>query len=320
MGPQSASAGLNPRHAEMQCWDRSLVKDLARCPSLQNLGHNNNNTNSNNSLGGIGIGRQDEGRSFYSPKDSGGASFFESDCFRPPSPLHLAALEEGMDDKQKLLPTTHHSQLRAEVTSLKELVGNLVSLISLNKGDPPSFQNGACEHVWDRACKDKLLTTKGAKPEDPSKACSTTACKQDKHQQLEQQKESAKTSLGIGTSIRTDQLEHKKLEQREGAATGCNNNKTTTNNNSMQQQQLRPDSLGTEAKRPPPRPWRILVDTGAEISVAPRSFAAEIQLSSLATRRPTASNSNREEDRNLWREKLATSLPWVQLRDELCDC
>ena len=47
------------------------------------------------------------------------------------------------------------------------------------------------------------------------------------------------------------------------------------------QQQLRPDSLGTEARRPPPRPWRILVDTGAEISVAPRSFAAEIQLSSL---------------------------------------
>ena len=49
----------------------------------------------------------------------------------------------------------------------------------------------------------------------------------------------------------------------------------------MQQQQLRPDSLGTEAKGSPQRPWRILVDTGAEISVAPRSFAAEIPLSSL---------------------------------------
>ena len=149
---------------------------------------------------------------------------------------------------QKLVPTTHHSQLRAEVTSLKELVGNLVSLISLNKGDPPSFQSGTCEHVWDRACKDKLLTAKGAKPEDPSKACSTTACKQDKQQQLEHQKEAAKTSLGIGTSIRTEQLEQKELEQREGAATGCNN-KTTTNNNSMQQQQLRPDSLGTRSKK-----------------------------------------------------------------------
>ena len=49
----------------------------------------------------------------------------------------------------------------------------------------------------------------------------------------------------------------------------------------MKHQQLRPDSLGTETRRPPPRPWRILVDTGAEISVAPKSFAAEIQLSSL---------------------------------------
>ena len=188
-----------------------------------------------------------------------------------------------MDSERKLLPTNHHSQLRAEMSELKELVGNLVSLISLNKGDPPSFQNGTWEHVWDRACKDKLLTAKGAKPEDPSKTCSTTACKQDKQQQLEHQEEVAKTSLGIGTSIRTEQLEQKKLEQREGAATGCNNNnnKTTTNNNSMQQQQLRPDSLGTETKRPPPRPWRILVDTGAEISVAPRSFAAEIQLSFL---------------------------------------
>ena len=212
MGPQPASASLNPRLAEMQCWDRSLVKDLARYPSLQNLDHNNNTKN--NSLGGIGIGRQDRGRSFSSPKDLGVASSSESDFFHPPSPWHLAALEEGMDDKQKFVPTTHHTQLRAEVTSLKELVGNLVSLISLNKGDPPNFQNGTCEHEWDRACRDKLLTTKGAKPEDPSKACSTTACKQDKQQQLEHQKEAAKTCLGIGTSIRTEQLEQKKLEQK----------------------------------------------------------------------------------------------------------
>ena len=166
-----------------------------------------------------------------------------------------------MDDKQKLVPTTpHHSQLRAEMTNLEELVGNLVSLIGLTKGAPPSFQEGTCEHVWDRACKDKLLTTRGAKPEDPRKACSTNACKQDKQQQLEQQQDIAQTSLGIGTSIRTEQLEQKKLEQKEWAAVGCNNNKTTTNNNNMQQQQLRPDSLGTEAKGSPQRPWRILVD------------------------------------------------------------
>ena len=248
MGPQPASAGLNPRHAEMQSWGRSLVKNQARHPSLQNLDHNNNNKN--NSLGGVGIGRQDRGRNFSCPKDLGGASSSESDDSGPPSSLQLATLEEGMDFESKLEPTDHHTQFRAEVTSLKELVGNLVSLISLNKGAPPSFQTGTCEHVWERICRDKLLTTKGAKPEDPSKTCSTNACKQDKQQQLEQQKEAAKTTFGIGTSIRTDKLEQKKLEQREGAATGCNNNKTTTNNNNMQQQQLRPDSLGTETKNP----------------------------------------------------------------------
>ena len=65
----------------------------------------------------------------------------------------------------------------------------------------------------------------------------------------------------------------------------------------MQQQQLRPDSLGTEAKGSPQRPWRILVDTGAEISVAPRSFAAEIPLRSLQPsdlKLQTASGTNIE--------------------------
>ena len=160
------------------------------------------------------------------------------------------------------------------MSELKEFVGNLVSLVGMNKVDPNNLELGACDHVWKKACKDKLLTTRGAKPEDPHKACSTTACKQHKQQQLEQ------------TSMRAEQLEQKKLEQQNKTTTDNNsmqqqNNKTTTNNNSLQQQQLRPDSLGTEAKRPPLRPWRILVDTGAEISVAPRSFAAEIPLSSL---------------------------------------
>ena len=187
MRPHPASAGLNLRLAEMQCWGRSLVKNQARHPSLQNLDHNNNK---NNSLGGIGIGRQDRGRNFSCPKDlwEVSSSSSESDGSGPPSPLQLAALEEGMDSESKLEPTNHQSQLRAEMSELKELVGNLVSLISLNKVDPNNLELGTCDHVWKKACKDKLLTTKGAKPEDPSKACSTNACKQDKQRQLEQQK------------------------------------------------------------------------------------------------------------------------------------
>ena len=268
MRPHSASAGLNLRLAGMQSWgrDKKSLLDTQACRTWDTT----TETTTTTSLGGIG--RQDRGRSFSSPKDLPEASSSTSDDSHSPSPWQIAALEEGMGVESKLRQE-HHSQLRAEVSELKEFVGNLVSLISFNQVQPNNLELRTCEHVWKRACIDKLLTTKGAKQEDPREACSTNACKQDKQQQLEQQEEAAKTTLGIGTSIRTGQLEQKKLEQRD--------NKTTTNNNSMQQQQLRPDSLGTEAKGSPKRPWRILVDTGAELSVAPRSFAAEIPLSSL---------------------------------------
>ena len=277
MRPQPT--GLNLRLAEMQCWGRSLVKNQARHPSLQNL-EDNQNTN-NSSLGRLGAGRQARGRSF-----SKRASSSESDCFRSPSPWLPSALGEGMNGEQKLEQERHHSQLRAEMSELREFVGNLVSLIDM-KVQPNSPELGTCQ-VWKEACKSKFLTTKGAKQEDPREACSTNACKQDKQQQLGQQQNIAKTTLGIGTSLRTEeQLEQKKLEQQNNKTTTDNNsmqqqnNTATTTNNSLQQQQLRPDSLGTEAKGSPQRPWRILVDTGAELSVAPRSFAAEIPLSSV---------------------------------------
>ena len=114
-----------------------------------------------------------------------------------------------MDGEQKLEQQSHHSQLRAEMSELRELVGNLVSLIDM-KVQPNNPELGTC-HVWKEACRDKLLTTKGAKQEDPREACSTNACKQDKQEQLEQQQNIAKTTLGIGTSLRTEeQLEQKK--------------------------------------------------------------------------------------------------------------
>ena len=186
-----------------------------------------------------------------------------------------------MDDEQKLLPTNHHSQLRAEVSDLKELVGNLVSLISLNKVYPNNLEFGTCdEHVWKRACKDKLLLEKGAKQEDPSNKQQKLRQHLRQHEQEQQLRQQEQKQLPKGQLEQADLCSQQRLEQP-----ACNSNipktTTTTNNNNMQHQQLRPDSLGTEARRPPPRPWRILVDTGAEISVAPRSFAAEIQLSPL---------------------------------------
>ena len=195
----------------MHCWGHggssSFYGDLARNPSVHhnNRDHNNNNNNNNNknnSLGEVGIGRQDRGWSFSSPKDLGGASSSESDCSSPPSPLQFAALEGGMDDERKLLPTDHHSQLRAEVSDLRDLV-----LISLNKVYPNNLELGTRdEHVWKRACKDKLLREKGAKQEDPS----------NKQQQLRQQEQK---QLPKGQLEQADLSSQQKLEQP-----ACNNN------------------------------------------------------------------------------------------------
>ena len=95
-----------------------------------------------------------------------------------------------MGGEQELLPTTHLTQLRSEMSSLKETVGNLVLLISsFHKDDPNSFQLGTCdEHVWVGACKDKLLKEKGAKQEDLNTACST-ACKANNNNMQQQQQQ-----------------------------------------------------------------------------------------------------------------------------------
>ena len=75
-----------------------------------------------------------------------------------------------MSDESKL-ENDHHLQLRAEMSELRELVGNLVSLIDI-KAQPNNPKFRTC-HVWKETCKNKLLTTKGAKQEDPREACST---------------------------------------------------------------------------------------------------------------------------------------------------
>ena len=185
----------------------------------------------------------------------------------------------------------------------------------------------------DRTCRDKLAKGKGAKQEDPGKACSATACRQigehnrvdfpnNKQQQLEQQKQKP---LQEGQLRSADLSSEQKLEQRgenkrrgtkacitrsaaypsqpqgepnqllrrrwcrraapqttslettkQDAATDC------SSFNQLQTTACNKNSLGIGAQeRPPKRPWRILVDTGAELSVAPRSFAEHIQLSPL---------------------------------------
>ena len=174
-------------------------------------------------------------------------------------------------------------------------------------------------HVRDRTCRDKPAKEKRAEQEDPGKACSTTACRQEgqlrpadlsSEQKLEQRGEQP-------------QGEPNQLLRRKGFRTAApqtqtpanNNNNSLGNNNNLGNNT---NNLGTgEQERPPKRPWRILVDAGAELTVAPRSFAADIQLSPL------------EEDLQLrtangiaiqtFGKRTAASLPRFQLHSELCD-
>ena len=153
-----------------------------------------------------------------------------------------------MGGEQELLPTTHLSQLqlRNEMSSLKETVGNLVLLISsFHKDDPNSFQLGTCdEHVWAGACKDKLPKEKGAKQEDLNTACST-ACKQ---------------TTTTRTTEEQKQLDQARLQEGQLETAHLRDNKTaTTASNNLGQNSLGP----SKQERPPQRPWRILVDTGA---------------------------------------------------------
>ena len=163
-------------------------------------------------------------------------------------------------------------------------------------------------HVKAKACKSKLR--KGVKQEDPRGELINMSFQNNKTQTTtEKQLDQARLLEG---QLRID-LEKKKLQLRE--LQQKNRNNTTSNNslgttgstsslgtisnndlgaNSLEEQTLGENSLGREdqqynkslepeplAPRSAPELWQILIDTGAEISVAPRSFAAEQQLSNL---------------------------------------
>ena len=157
-----------------------------------------------------------------------------------------------------------------------------------------------------RACRDKLSKRKGVKQEDPRGELNNSF-----HNNKEQQTTTAKQldqARLLEGQLRIDlekkKLQLKELQQKERTKTSNNNNLGTSslsnisNNdlgaNSLEEQTLGENSLGREdqqyieslepetlAPRSANKLWQILIDTGAEISVAPRSFAAEVQLSNL---------------------------------------
>ena len=175
------------------------------------------------------------------------------------------------------------------MSSLKETVGNLVLLISsFHKDDPNRLQLGTCdEHVWARALQRQTLKETGAKQEDPNKACSTTACRQTKEQKQLDQARLQESQLRQDLS----QQLHKKQEDKKqtignntnSLGTACNNS-LGNNNLGIEEQQGHRESLEQQPlafRRSSLQLWKIFFDTGAELSVAPRDFAAETQLSPL---------------------------------------
>ena len=111
-----------------------------------------------------------------SPMDTGGAQASQSDCSQPVSSLQfLAALEESWSEEPELSTASHTTQLRSEVLGLQRSVGHLVLLLdSFHKDEPNSLQlRSECahlssEHVWDRACRDKLSKEKGENKKTPT--------------------------------------------------------------------------------------------------------------------------------------------------------
>ena len=163
-------------------------------------------------------------------------------------------------------------------------------------------------HVQTKACRSKLR--KGVKQEDPRGELINMNFQNNKQKTTtEKQLDQARLLEGqLRNDLRKKKLQLRELQQKHKNKTSSNNSLGTTgstsssgtvcNNdlgaNSLEEQTLGDKSLGCEnqqynkslepeplAPRSQIKLWQILIDTGAEISVAPRSFAAEMQLSTL---------------------------------------
>ena len=163
----------------------------------------------------------------------------------------------------------------------------MLLLDSFHKGDPSSFELDNM-HEQQRACKDKL--SKGAKQEDPNIACSLTARKQTKEQAKEQEMQLDQARLH-SSQQKLEQEKQQTIGHNNSLGTNnrslgsaCNNSSLGNNSLGIGEQQECKESLEQQPlafQRSSLQIWKILIDTGAELSVAPLDFAAEIQLSPL---------------------------------------
>ena len=167
------------------------------------------------------------------------------------------------------------------------------------------------EHMKAKTCKSKLR--KGIKREDPRGELSNQLAQTKQQTKEEKQLDQARLLAGqLMRDLSKKEFQRMQLQQNDKIGTRNNNSLGTTgsttvstsslgtvsNNdlgaNSLEEQTLGDKSLGCEeqqhsknlepetlAPRSPIKLWKILIDTGAEISVAPRSFAEDVQLSPL---------------------------------------
>ena len=280
--PRSALAGLNSKLAAMQRWGHGkspVCGDLARNPSVHTPTTNLGNFNS---LGGEN--RQALSWVSPSPRDLGGDPASKSLGSKSASSWHIAllALEECMTTELELQSTTHM------LPSL-ESDGHLVLLLdSFNQDTLNSFELGK-----------GLVDHDHVKTKRKQQACSSTACRQTAEQTKEEQMQLDQARLQRG-QLRQDLSSQQKLEQENKQnSLGQNNSSLGTNNKSLGpacNNSSLENSLGIEEQqgcresleqqplafhRSSLQLWKILIDTGAELSVAPWDFAAEIQLRPL---------------------------------------
>ena len=168
-------------------------------------------------------------------------------------------------EEQKLLRNPHFHQLSLEVASLKECIEHLVRLSLCKESSEHSLG-----HDGEQACNNKLEKRDGT-AKDPTGACSF--CKtRGEHNRMDVTQNKQQQQLA--------KQEQKPKEEEEGAsqeeASEQDRPKQNNNNNSLGTNYI--GSLGRE-EREAMTLHRILVDTGAETSVAPRSFADHVPLS-----------------------------------------
>ena len=158
-------------------------------------------------------------------------------------------------EEQKLVSNNHFQHLRQEVEDMKECLGHLVKLFGSFCKESPE-QN---HHVGKAACRDKLEQQDGAKA-DPTRG---------EHNRMDVTQNKQQQQLA--------KQEQKPKEEEEGASQEEASEQDRPKQNTQQ------NSLGTRSIRigegESASMYQIMVDTGAQLSVAPRSFADHIPLS-----------------------------------------